>query len=123
MLTRRFTVVLAAIAALAACATPPQGSRPAHKVAYITSGDTYFYGATRHGQDITVTELDGKAVAAPADPIVLQPGRHALKIKCGENVSTQSINVRAGDIYQYAMRPAPGGTGCEATLLRVRGSF
>lgn len=123
MLTRRHATVLAAIAVLAGCATPPPGGRPASKVAYITSGDTYFYGATRHAQDIAVVELDGAAVAAPADPLVLQPGRHALKLKCGDNVSTQTISVRAGEIYQFAMRTPPSGKGCEAALQRVRGTF
>jgi hypothetical protein len=123
MLTCRHAIVLAAIAVLAGCVSPPPGGRPASKVAYITSGDTYFYGATRHAQEISVLELDGAAVAAPADPLVLQPGRHVLKLKCGDNQSTQTINVRAGEIYQYAMRTAPSGKGCEATLMRVRGTF
>jgi hypothetical protein len=123
MLTSRFALALAVTAALAGCATPPPGGRPASKVAYVTSGDTYFYGATRHGQPISVIELDGVAVAAPADPLVLQPGRHVLKLKCGDQVSTQTINVRAGEIYQYAMRNASAGKACEATLARVRGTF
>lgn len=108
---------------MAGCAAPPQSGRPASKVAYVTSGDTYFYGATRYGQDIAVTELDGKAMAAPADPLELLPGAHMLKMKCGDNVSTYSFNVRAGEVYQYVMRSSPGGKGCTAALARVRSNY
>ena len=100
----RYLVVAGAVLALAGCAAPPQGQRPAGKVAYVTSGDTYFYGATRFGQDVSVTEVDGKPVAPPADPIELQPGTHSLRMKCGENISTHTLNVRAGEIYQYLVR-------------------
>ena len=123
MLIRRLVLALAAAAALAGCATPTPGGRPASKVAYITSGDTHFYGATRHGQPIAVIELDGAAVAGPGDPIALQPGRHVVKLKCSDNVTTQTLNVRAGEIYQFAQRTASAGRGCEAALLRVRGTF
>lgn len=120
MLKIRIAVGFAVLAVTAGCATPPQGARPAGKVAYITSGDTYFYGATRYAQDIAVIELDGKPVAAPADPIELQPGTHTLKMKCGENVSSYSFAVRAGEVYQYIMRSSPEGKGCRAALTRVR---
>ena len=119
----RFFVAATAVLMLAGCASPPQGSRPASKVALITSGDTYFYGATRFGQNITIVELDGKAVAANADPLELQPGTHTLKMKCGENVSAYSFVVRAGEIYQYAMRSMPDGKGCRAALARVRRTY
>ena len=119
----RYLVAAGAVLALAGCAVPPQVQRPAGKVAYVTSGDTYFYGATRFGQDVSVIEVDGKPVAPPADPIELQPGTHSLRMKCGENVSTHTLNVRAGDIYQYLVRPAPGGKGCAAALSRVRSSY
>ena len=47
----------------------------------------------------------------------------SLRMKCGENVSTHTLNVRAGDIYQYLVRPAPGGKGCAAALSRVRSNY
>ena len=119
----RFFIAAIAAALLAGCASPPQGQRPAGKVAFITSGDTYFYGATRFGQDVMVTELDGKPVATRTDPIELQPGVHSLRMKCGENVSTHTLTVRAGEIYQYLVRPAPGGKGCAAALARVRSNY
>ncbi len=118
----RCFVAMTAVLIVAGCASPPQGSRPASKVALITSGDTYFYGATRFGQNITIVELDGKAVAANADPLELQPGAHTMKMKCGENISTHSFSVRAGEIYQYMMRAMPAGKGCAAALSRVRAS-
>jgi len=119
----RFFVFASAAALLAGCASPPQGQRPVGKVAFVTSGDTYFYGATRFGLDVAVTELVGKPVTLPADPIELQPGVHTLRMKCGENVSTHTLNVRAGEIYQYLVRPAPGGKGCAAALARVRSNY
>lgn len=118
-----FTTAVVAAALMAGCATPPQGNRPASKVAYVTSGGTYFYGATSFGPQITVVEIDAKAVAAPADPLELQPGTHTLKMKCGENVSTYALTVRAGEIYQYVMRAATDGKGCRAALARVRTSY
>ena len=120
-LNRLFVFVTAAVM-LTGCASPQQGSRPVSKVAYITSGDTYFYGATRR-QEISVIELDGKATAGPADPIELQPGSHMLRMKCGENISAYSFNVRAGEIYQYVMRALPDGKGCKAALARVRSLY
>ena len=120
-MTRLLALLMTAM--VAGCAAPPQANRPVSKVAYITSGDTYFYGATRHGQDLAVIEIDGKAVAAHADPLELQPGRHSIKMKCGENISTHVLSVRAGDIYQYAMRSTTGVRGCAASLARVRNSF
>ena len=112
-----FTTAVVAAALMAGCATPPQGNRPASKVAYVTSGATSF------GPQITVVEIDAKAVAAPADPLELQPGMHTLKMKCGENVSTYALTVRAGEIYQYVMRAATDGKGCRAALARVRTSY
>ncbi len=122
MCMNRFFLGLAAALMLAGCASPPQGGRPVSKVALVTSGDTYFYGATRFGQDIAVVELDGKAVAAHSDPLELQPGTHTMKMKCGENISTHSFSVQAGEIYQYMMRAMPAGKGCAAALARVRRS-
>jgi len=119
----RLFIALAAVVILAGCASPTQGNRPSGKVAYITSGETYFYGATRYGQSMAVLEIDGKPVTTPADPLELQPGRHVLKMRCGDSVSNHTLDARAGDIFQYAMRPASGGKGCVATLERVRGSF
>ena len=63
----RYLVAAGVVLALTGCAAPPQGQRPAGKVAYITSGDTYFYGATRFGQDVAVTEVDGKPVEKASD--------------------------------------------------------
>jgi hypothetical protein len=122
MSMRQILIAATMLAALSGCATSPQGVRPVSKVAYITSGDNYFYGATRHAQEIAVVELDGKAVAATVDPLELQPGRHTLKMKCSENISTHTMTVRAGEIYQYLMRSSPGGKGCSAALSRVRSS-
>lgn len=118
-----FTTVAVAAALMAGCATPPQGNRPVSKVAYVTSGGTYFYGATSFGPEISVVEIDAKAVAAPADPLELQPGTHTLKMKCGENVSMYSLTARAGEVYQYVMRAATDGKGCRAALARVRTSY
>ena len=53
----------------------------------------------------------------------LQPGTHSLRMKCGDNVSTHTLNVRAGEIYQYLVRPAHGGKGCAAALSRVRSNY
>jgi hypothetical protein len=124
MLRTWFRVAMTlAMTVFAGCATPPQGGRPVSKVAYITSGDTYFYGATRYGQEMSVFELDGKPVGMPADPLELQPGQHAVKMKCGENISSYLVNMRAGEVYQYSMRSQPGGKGCTAALARVRSSY
>lgn len=104
---------------LAGCVTESAPARKLNRIALITSGDTYFYGATRFGPEISVVEIDGKPVDKPYGPIELEPGAHAITMKCGDSITARKVTVAAGDIYQFAVVATPGVRGCAGSLSRV----
>jgi hypothetical protein len=110
-------VVLALIAGCASVA-PADHLR---KGAILTSGDTVSYaGSSGSGPRASLVKIDGNAVDQPYGPIELEPGVHQVTMKCDNSVTTHSITVAAGEVYQFMTAYSSGGKGCVASLSRLR---
>ena len=90
------------------------------KVAIITSGDTNVMALTRFGPLISLVEIDGKPVESRYGPVELDPGTHSVTLKCGDSTKVNTVNVAAGEVYQFSMVTTPGVKGCVGSLSRVR---
>ena len=116
----RAACAAAAVVLIAGCAAPPAGNRTARSVAHIMSGDFVSYGSAGLGAQVSVVDIDGKPVTDPYGPLELKPGRHTLTLKCDGATNPLTVNVAAGEIYQFTARTAPGVKGCVGALARVR---
>jgi hypothetical protein len=113
-----FSIMLAAL--LAGCAATPSASRQPRSVAIIMSGDVVAYGAQSLGTTISIVDVDGARVAEPYGPVELKPGKHTVTLKCDGATTAQNVNVRAGEVYQFAKSSPPGAKGCTGSLSRIR---
>ncbi|MDB5808628.1 MAG: putative integron cassette protein [Betaproteobacteria bacterium] len=105
---------------VAGCAAPPSGNRAPRTVALIMSGDVVTYSATAPSQRVSVIDVDGKPVKEPLGPVELTPGRHSVNLGCDGTSAQQTVNVAAGEIYQFAVRTKSDVKGCTGALTRMR---
>jgi hypothetical protein len=113
-------ITTAAVALMAGCAAPPATNRAPRTVAIIMSGDVVSYSSPGFGAQVRVVEIDGKPVAEPWGPLELKPGRHTVTLQCDGATKPLTLNVAAGEVYQFTARTSPGVKGCVGALARVR---
>lgn len=109
-----------AVALMAGCASPPATSRNSRSDALIMSGDVVSYGSPGFGAQVSMVDVDGKPVAEPYGPLELKPGRHTVTLKCDNSTKTHTLDVAAGEVYQFVARTTPGVKGCVGALARMR---
>lgn len=102
---------------LAGCASTVPEERLKNS-AVIIEGSTNAWLAVKFGPTISVVEIDGKPVENGYGPFDLEPGSHVVKMKCGKTTNDVSINVVAGEVYEFGY--GPRAQGCEGGLLRTR---
>ena len=122
MKTNIYRIACTTLAAilLAGCVSPHTGNRSPRANALIMSGDVVGYSSPAHGPRVSITEVDGKPANEPYGPVELAPGRHTVVLACDGSTRPQTLNVAAGEVYQFLVRNSPGGKGCMGALARVR---
>ncbi len=91
------------------------------KGAILTSGDTVSYaGAAGSEPRVSIAKVDGNAVDKPYGPVELEPGVHQVIMKCDSSITTNTITVATGEVYQFMAASPVGGKGCVASLSRLR---
>lgn len=113
-------LIAAACALTAGCESPPASGRTPRSGALIMSGDVVGYSSPGAGTRVSIVDVDGKPAKEAYGPLELAPGRHTVTLACDGVNTPHTLTVRAGEVYQFVVRAAPGAKGCAGALSRVR---